>query len=59
MDIGAFGIDPASKFATDKCKSPKWKLALGPDFHRLDRTSLPGALIRSPHRRAAGSTLAA
>jgi ABC-type uncharacterized transport system substrate-binding protein len=23
---------------------------LGPVFHRLDRTSLPGALIRSPHR---------
>src|SRR5215472_3943756 len=29
---------------------------LGPVFHRLDRTSLPGALIRSPHRRGrAGS----
>jgi hypothetical protein len=28
MDIGAFGIDPASKFATEKCKFPKWKLAL-------------------------------
>src|SRR5262249_41751304 len=29
---------------------------LGPVFHRLDRTSLPGALIRSPRRRArAGS----
>src|SRR6516162_10825821 len=25
---------------------------LGPVFHRLDRTSLPGALIRSPRRRA-------
>ncbi len=25
---------------------------LGPDFHRLDRTSLPGALIQSPRRRA-------
>jgi hypothetical protein len=24
---------------------------LGPDFHRLDRTSLPGALIRSPRGR--------
>src|SRR5262249_53487133 len=24
---------------------------LGPVFHRLDRTSLPGALIRSPRRR--------
>jgi len=22
MDIGAFGIDPASKFATEKCKAP-------------------------------------
>src|SRR6516162_9183228 len=29
---------------------------LGPVFHRLDRTSLPGALIRSPRRRGrAGS----
>src|SRR5262249_10531109 len=28
---------------------------LAPDFHRLDRTSLPGALIRSPRRRATGS----
>jgi hypothetical protein len=24
MDIGAFGIDPASKFATEKCKIPGW-----------------------------------
>ena len=28
MDIGAFGIDPASKFATEKRKTPKRKLAL-------------------------------
>jgi hypothetical protein len=26
-------------------------LLLGPDFHQLDRTSLPGALIRSLRRR--------
>jgi hypothetical protein len=28
MGIGAFGIDPASKFATEKRKTPKQKLAL-------------------------------
>jgi hypothetical protein len=28
MGIGAFGIDPASKFATEKRKTPKRKLAL-------------------------------
>ena len=28
MGIGAFGIDPASKFATEKRKTPKQKLTL-------------------------------
>jgi hypothetical protein len=40
MDIGAFGIDPASKFVTEKRKTPKWKLALaGVDVVEV---SLPG-----------------
>jgi hypothetical protein len=40
MDIGAFGIDPASKFATEKRKIPKWKLALAEAAVTED--SLPG-----------------
>src|SRR5262245_52941439 len=41
MDIGVFGIDPASKFATEKCKIPKGKLALAGTAVVED--SLPGS----------------
>ena len=53
MDIGAFGIDPVSKFATEKCITPKWKHALGGAAVAED--SLPG-VSSYPGRVARGST---
>jgi len=52
MDIGAFGIDPVSKFATEKCITPKWKHALGGAAVAED--SLPG-VSSYPGRVARGS----
>src|SRR3981189_558692 len=47
--IALYASRPLSPGATQH-SLPSGRL-LGPVFHRLDRTSLPGALIRSPRRR--------
>src|ERR1700680_3942935 len=49
--IALYASRPLSPGATQhSLPSGRYPL-LGPVFHRLDRTSLPGALIRSPRRR--------
>src|ERR1700747_2506516 len=54
--IAVYASQPLSPVATQhSLPSGRYSL-LGPDFHRLDRTSLPGALIRSPHRRGRAAT---
>src|ERR1700756_1230074 len=49
--IAVYASRPLSLGATQhSLPSGRYPL-LGPVFHRLDRTSLPGALIRSPRQR--------
>src|SRR5215475_13818001 len=56
--IAVYASQPPSPVTTQHSLPSGRCPLLGPDFHRLDRTSLPGALIRSPHRRAAELTVA-
>src|SRR5262249_9447419 len=48
--IAVYASQPLSPVVTQhSLPSGRYSL-LGPDLHRQDRTSLAGALIRSPHR---------
>src|SRR5467141_1013978 len=49
--IALYASRPLSPVATQHSLPSGRCPLLGPVFHRLDRTSLPGALIRSPRRR--------
>src|SRR6266446_5864189 len=49
--IALYASRPLSPGATQHSLPSGRCPLLGPVFHRLDRTSLPGALIRSPRRR--------
>src|SRR6266496_1203120 len=46
--IAVYASQPLSPVATQHSLPSGRCPLLGPDFHRLDRTSFPGALIRSP-----------
>src|SRR5437763_16909398 len=56
--IAVYASQPLSPVTTQHSLPSGRCPLLGPDFHRLDRTSLPGALIRSPRRRAQPTCLA-
>src|SRR5262245_50711293 len=64
--IAVYASQPTSPLATQHSLPSGRCPLLGPDLHRLDRTSSPGALIRSPPRvvwiavaRSAAGSLAA
>src|SRR5215470_16445202 len=48
--IAVYASRPLSPGLTQHSLPSRHCPLLGPVFHRLDRTSLPGALIRSPRR---------
>jgi hypothetical protein len=53
--IAVYASQPPSPVTTQHSLPSGRCPLLGPVFHRLDRTSLPGALIRSPRRRGRGA----
>src|SRR6188472_570193 len=55
--IAVYASQPLSPVATQHSLPSGRCPLLGPDFHRLDRTSLPGALTLSPRRRERAATL--
>src|SRR5262245_44484763 len=54
--IAVYASQPTSPLATQHSLPSGRCPLLEPDLHRLDRTSSPGALIRSPRRRATKAT---
>src|SRR5262245_18680951 len=53
--IAAYASRPLSPEVTQHSLPSGRCPLLGPVFHRLDRTSLPGALTQSPRRRGASN----
>src|SRR5437764_68178 len=56
--IAVYASQPLSPVTTQHSLPSGRCPLLGPDFHPLDRTSLPGALTRSPHRRGQAASRA-
>src|SRR6478752_1239707 len=56
--IAVYASQPLSPVATQHSLPSGRCPLLGPDFHRLARTSFPGALIRSPRRRGRAASAA-